>query len=95
MSSMIGAEVVEHIRTKYKAFAPDLNEQTGRVWAAIEAQSLGHGGISAVSQATRLSRNTIAAGQRTLQSASEDRVVAGMIRQRGGGRKRVEDQDTR
>ena len=57
MSGIIGAEVVEQIRTKYEAFAPYLNEQTRRVWAAIEAQSLGYGGISAVSEATGLSRS--------------------------------------
>lgn len=93
MSRMIGAEVVEQIRVKYEAFIPYLNEQTRRVWAAIEAQSLGYGGISAVSEATGLSRNTIAAGQRTLEAQTSGMVVAGMIRQPGGGRKRVEDQD--
>ena len=66
VSSMVGAEVVEQIRVKYETFAPYLNEQMRRVWAAIEARSLGHGGISALSQATGLSRNTIASGQRTL-----------------------------
>lgn len=91
---MIGAEVVEQIRLKYEALTPYLNEQTRRVWAATEARSLGHGGISAVSEATGLSRNTIAAGQRTLEAADEDTVVAGRIRKPGGGRKRVEDQDT-
>ena len=90
---MIGTEVVEQIRLKYEAFTPYLNEQTRRVWAAIEARSLGHGGISAVSEATGLSRNTIAAGQRTLEEAAEGTVVAGRIRQPGGGRKRVEEQD--
>ena len=91
---MIGTEVVEQIRLKYEALTPYLNEQTRRVWAAIEAQSLGHGGISAVSEATGLSRNTIAAGQRTLEEAAEGTVVArGGIRKPGGGRKRVEEQD--
>jgi len=90
---MIGVDVIEQIRLKYEAFTPYLNEQTRRVWAAIEARSLGHGGISAVSEATGLSRNTIAAGQRTLEEAPEATVVAGGIRKPGGGRKRVEDQD--
>jgi transposase len=90
---MIGAEIVEQIRLKYEALTPYLNEQTRRVWAAIEARSLGHGGVSAVSQATGLSRNTITAGQRTLVEAAEDPVVAGRIRKPGGGRKRVEEQD--
>jgi hypothetical protein len=93
MSSMIGAEVVEQIRIKYEAFNPYLNEQTRRIWAAIEAGSLGHGGISAVSEATGLSRNTIASGQRSLATRDRDAVVAGMMRKPGGGRKRVEEQD--
>lgn len=90
---MIGAEVVEQIRTKYEAFGPYLNEQTRRVWAAIEARSLGHGGIIAVSVATGLSRNTIASGLLRLDLEANGTVVAGVIRQPGGGRKRVEDQD--
>lgn len=90
---MIGAEVVEQIRLKYEAFAPYLNEQTRRVWAAIEARSLGHGGISAVSTATGLSRNTIASGQRTFEEGADGRVVAGGVRKPGGGRKRVEERD--
>ncbi|NJL41373.1 MAG: hypothetical protein HC899_35195 [Leptolyngbyaceae cyanobacterium SM1_4_3] len=95
-SGMIGTEVVEQIRLKYDALIPYLNEQTRRVWAAIEARSLGHGGISALSEATGLSRNTIAAGQRTLAQAAEGAegpVVTRRIRKPGGGRKRVEDQD--
>lgn len=90
---MIGAEVVEQIRLKYEAFTPYLNEQTRRVWAAVEARSLGHGGISAVSEATGLSRNTIAAGQKTLEEVAEGNVVGERIRQPGGGRKRVEEED--
>jgi len=95
MSGMIGAEIVEQIRIKYEAFTPYLNEQTRRVWAAIEARSLGHGGISAVSEATGLSRNTVAAGQRTLEAEASGTIVAGVVRQPGGGRKRVEEQDER
>jgi len=39
--------------TKYEAFAPYLNEQTRRVWAAIESTDLGQGNY-AVSVATGL-----------------------------------------
>jgi transposase len=92
---MIGAEIVEQIRIKYEAFAPYLNEQTRRIWGAIEARSLGHGGISAVSEATGLSRNTVAAGQKNLESGGKETVNAGRVRQPGGGRKRVEEEDER
>jgi transposase len=62
-------------------------------WAAIEPQSLGYGGISAVSEATGFSRNTIAAGLRTLEEEADGTAVAGVVRKPGGGRKRVEEQD--
>lgn len=90
---MIETEVIEQIRDKYEAFEPYLNEQTRRVWAAIEARSLGYGGISAVSEATGLSRNTIAAGMQSLEAVGDGTGIAGMIRKPGGGRKRVEEQD--
>jgi hypothetical protein len=62
-----------------------LNERSRRLWAAAEAQALGHGGASLVAQATGISRSTIIRGlqePRTRKGAQEGRV-----RRRGGGRK--------
>ena len=83
-------EVVEWIRTKFLSLAPDLNERSRRVWAAVEAASLGWGGPSVVAAATGLSRNTIRAGLRALREpATAGSVEPGRIRRPGGGRKRL------
>lgn len=87
--------VVKSLQDKYKFLQPYLNEKTRRIWAAIEAQSLGWGGITQVAKATGLSRTTIHAGIRLLSDSSrsktsEDRA---RIRQSGGGRKGLEEQD--
>ena len=52
------------IRGKYDSLTPAFNEAELRLWAAAEARSLGHGGVSTVARATGLSRNTVMAGLR-------------------------------
>lgn len=52
------------IKQKYEALKPYLDERTRRMWAAAEAQLLGHGGISLVARARGLTRKTIRAGLR-------------------------------
>ena len=93
---MISIQVVERIRRKYQLICPYLNEKSRRVWGAIEAQALGYGGISAVSRASGMNRNTIKAGFRDLevqeQQGESDRIRSS-IRQIGGGRKRLEEKD--
>lgn len=69
-----------------------------RYWAATEAAALGWGGISAVAQATGLSRNTIMRGikevqQRSLWQGSVDSPTR--VRRPGGGRKPLTDTDRR
>jgi hypothetical protein len=56
---MSDKQVVESIQKKYDSLKPYLNEKTRRIWAAIEARSLGWGGVSQVALATGLSRTTI------------------------------------
>jgi hypothetical protein len=56
------------IREKYMKLVPVMTERSRRIWAATEAQALGYGGISAVSRATGINRNTIAQGSRELKS---------------------------
>ena len=68
---MQDAPVVEWIRAKFEALGPELNERSLRKWAAVEAISLGRGGMSAVARATGMSRNTIRAGVRDLREAPE------------------------
>ena len=78
------------IRVKFEALAPVLNEAASRVWAALEARALGHGGIACVARATGLARGTIVAGLRDLDDPEQlARLAAGQVRRPGGGRKPV------
>lgn len=89
---MISDTVVQQIEEKYHHLSPYLNERSRRLWAATEALALGYGGIVAVQRATSISQNTIRAGLAELESEALDLAPIGRIRQVGGGRKRVEEQ---
>jgi transposase len=80
--------MTEHriIQEKYKALNSILDERGKRIWAAVEARSLQHGGISKVAKATGLSRTTIHVGFKELESG-ESSAPPGRIRKKGGGRK--------
>ena len=88
MNNMDG---ILNLRTKYKLISAHLNERTRRVWAASEAKSLGHGGVSAVSKATGIARITIHAGINEL--SNKKKLDPERIRNYGGGRKRLTDKD--
>ena len=92
---MQDAAVVEGIRRKFEAMSPVMDERTRRHWAAVEAGELGWGGVSAVAQATGLSRTTITAGVRELAEREETSTEtdASRIRRAGGGRKSVTELD--
>ncbi|MDZ4877540.1 MAG: ISAzo13 family transposase ISNpu10 [Chroococcidiopsis cubana SAG 39.79] len=93
---MLSHKVEETIQTKYEQLVPYLNETSLRMWAAVEAISLGHGGITSVARATGLSRTTIHAGIAEVQQSESERLpveYCGVVRQLGGGRKRLSDKD--
>ena len=69
-----------------------MTERSKRIWAATEALALGRGGISAVSRATGIHRNTIAKGIDQLESP--ETLAPDRIRREGGGRKRSSVIDT-
>ena len=54
------------IEEKFQALSGRLDEATLRLWAAVEARALGHGGVSTVASAVGMSRTTIYAGLREL-----------------------------
>lgn len=84
------------IETKYRALAGHLNEATLRLWLATEASALGRGGVSTVAQATGVSRTTIYAGLRELESPSpptSPKCSEHRIRAKGGGRKKLTEKD--
>jgi hypothetical protein len=88
---MIDPHVIEVIRQKYALLRPELDERARRLWAAAEATSLGYGGVSAVSHATGLTRNTVAAGVREL--FAPDYPGPGRVRRPGGGGKGLTETD--
>jgi hypothetical protein len=79
------------IRAKYEALAGVMDERVRRRWAATEALVLGHGGITAVSCATGLAHNTIAAGIAELRAPSPP--DDGRVRRPGAGRKPLSTTD--
>jgi hypothetical protein len=85
---------IERIARKYLALAPEMDERLRRQWAATEAQEYGWGGVTAVSRATGLTRNTISSGLRELSAPAEQRALAAVrVRRSGGGRHRLVDVD--
>ena len=82
------------ISEKFAVLRPCLNERQRRLWAATEAQALGHGGVRCVAEATKLSQTTVQAGisdlqrRRNVNSAKSSRV-----RQGGAGRKLLTTHD--
>ena len=57
---------MQAIKAKYITLEPLLDERARRLWAAVEARSLGRGGIIRVAEATGLARATIRAGLKEL-----------------------------
>ena len=91
---MQDAQVIARIRTKYRSLEPEMDERLRRQWAAVEARDVGWGGITAVAQATGMSRTTITAGLRELALPEEERVMeASRVRRPGGGRKSLTETD--
>jgi hypothetical protein len=80
--------IVQWLQSKYRGLRDDLSEFTRRRWAAVEAVSLGRGGITAVSAATGLAHSTIRRGIRELDSS--DPLPSGRQRRQGSGRKRID-----
>jgi transposase len=88
---MIDPRLVEWIREKYQLLSETLTEHSRRRWAAVEARSLGWGGISAVASATGLAHTTIRRG--VLELVSDLALSEGRQRRRGAGRKRADHRD--
>jgi hypothetical protein len=84
------------VEAKYITLKPLLDERARRLWAAVEARSLGRGGIIRVAEATGLARATIRAGLKELDrpiSDDDGPLSSRRLRPPGGGRKPAIDQD--
>ena len=80
-------ELEATIVEKYAAVETFLDERGRRIWAATESRAIGYGGDALVSDATGLSRPTIRAGRRELESGT---VECGRVRRPGAGRPGIE-----
>ncbi len=90
------SDEVARIQQKYTQLQPVLNERTRRLWAAAEADSLGHGGITLVAEATGLGRPMIRRGLadlRALDGSDPVPQATPRIRRPGGGRKPLTETD--
>ena len=77
----------ENLNQKFHVMWPVLDERARRVVAATEALSLGYGGVSLVSRASGLSRQTITQGIREIKAGLSD--LSGRVRRPGAGRKPI------
>jgi transposase len=92
---MHDTKIIARIRNKFQALRPEWDERRRRQWAAAEARDLGWGGMTAVAEATGMSRVTITAGKRELDMPTDQREAeATRIRRPGAGRPRLIDNDT-
>ena len=71
---------------KKRVFFEKLDERRKRHYAALEAESLGYGGQSAVHRAFCISISTIRKG--ILELEQEEDIPSNRIRKEGGGRKK-------
>jgi hypothetical protein len=85
-------EAFREMKARLADLLPRLNERDRRIALAVEANSWGWGGISAVHEVTGVSRSTIQRGKAELAEGPAQQPE-GRIRAPGGGRKRVEVTD--
>src|SRR5450756_116653 len=80
------ASAIRQIKSRYRSLAPLMDERLRRQWAATEAQAYGWGGLSAVSDATSMSRNTIRRGvvELEVRKKKPKAVVEARLRRKGG-----------
>jgi len=84
---------VEGLVRKFEVLARVLDERTRRLVAAAEAEAIGFGGVTAVAQASGLSRGTVMRGMAEIKTAPKP-ARGQRIRRKGAGRKRTVDRDS-
>ena len=85
---------MEALRKKIKKLLPHLNEYQKRIFLAGEAEALGRGGNTIISNLSKVSRPTIIQGRKDL-AANKPQTDSPLVRTRsvGGGRKKLTDKD--
>lgn len=74
--------------SRMQSFYRTLSERDQRRFAALEAQRLGHGGITYIAEILACSTKTISRGMAELDQLDND-PAAGRIRRPGAGRKKT------
>ena len=72
---------METIKQLYDILYPVLDERDRRLLVAAGAMSIGYGGVSQISRATSVCRETIAHGIKELKESEE--LPSGRVRKRG------------
>jgi hypothetical protein len=88
--------MVAVVADKFNKLRTVMNEKLKRRWAACEAMAMGRGGISAVSEATGMSRTTIRKGIREIEQEYPELAEQASdrrIRRPGAGRRRLTEHD--
>lgn len=62
------------IAGKFELLRSVMDEQVRGLWAATEARALGYGGVSVVARAIGLTRPTITAGIKELESTNQTNI---------------------
>jgi hypothetical protein len=78
----------EGFKERLLALMPHLNERQMRIAAALEARSLGYGGVSAVAEVSGIARGTIHRGLEELKNPQMKSALE-QVRAGGGGRKTI------
>ncbi|MBF0345445.1 MAG: ISAzo13 family transposase [Nitrospirae bacterium] len=92
---MISQETIDAIRVKYDTLKNEFDERSNRMWAAIEANTLGYGWVAAVSKATGIAESTIRIGRHEIRRGVLNKEKDGTrrVRKKGGGRKLLSKKD--
>lgn len=77
----------ERIAKRFQILEPVLNERLSMFFATAEAISIGHGGITVVSEATGVSLREITQGCKENRKLSQGDLSSQTVRKKGGGRK--------
>src|SRR3954464_11588003 len=88
----VDEEARGQLATRFEVLLPHLDERQQRLALGTEARLLGHGGVTAVAAAARVSPTTVRRGVSELDSG-EETLPVGRARRAGGGRKPVTEHD--
>jgi len=78
--------ITDPLALKFALVFPHLDERQRRIMAAVEARALGRGGVTAVANATGMSRSTVTSAVKEL---NEGLFVTDRVRRPGGGAKSI------